>query len=687
MSRGDNPIQTSDEDTLGRAAVARSFARQVLTLDASQGVVVGVLGPWGSGKTSFFNLARPQFGKAGVPILDFNPWMFSGAQQLVESFFLEIAAQLRIRHGLAEVGKDLADYGEMFSGLGWLPILGTWIERTRAITGIAGDISKRRREGVGTRRDRIQKALARLDKPILVFLDDVDRLSTDEIRDMFKLVRLTASFPNLIYVVAFDRHRVEQALSDQGIPGRDYLEKILQVAIDLPEVPDQVLAREVGAALAEGLAKVEHRGPFDEAAWPDIFSDIVRPLIRNMRDVRRYVSAAVATVSALDGQAALADVLALEAIRIFLPDVFSKLHAALRALTTTSDDACGERRESLELKRQATGLVEAGAAKADVVRAMIKRLFPAAERHIEGSHFGQGRKTTWLKDRRVAHEEILRLYLERVVGVGLRSFQMAEQAWPYFADQEELDRYLRSLDRNTLEDVIPYLEGYEDQFRAEHVVPAATVLLNILDEIPARERHMLEFGSVMAVGRVTYRLLRSLKNPTTTEAAIRQILPQLKSLSSKLELISQVGHQKDIGLKLVSETAAEELETHWRAEVRRASVADLVKEREILRILWLTKSQAKDGEEALEIQNSPEFTRALLRSARGDQLRQTLGSRSVQRFPSLDWNALIAVYGEEDVLRQRIESLRAAKLGGDDDLLELCDKYLGGWRPTPGGPD
>ncbi len=70
-------------------------------MDVSQGAVVGVLGPWGSGKTSLVNLTRDEFEAAGVTILDFNPWMFSGAEQLVASFFVELAAQLKIRPGLA----------------------------------------------------------------------------------------------------------------------------------------------------------------------------------------------------------------------------------------------------------------------------------------------------------------------------------------------------------------------------------------------------------------------------------------------------------------------------------------------------------------------------------------------------------------------------------------------------------
>lgn len=89
---GDNPIREREDDTLGRAPVASSFAQQMLALDASEGVVVGVLGAWGAGKTSFVNLARGDLSAAGATVLDFNPWMFSGADQLIaESFFSWVA--------------------------------------------------------------------------------------------------------------------------------------------------------------------------------------------------------------------------------------------------------------------------------------------------------------------------------------------------------------------------------------------------------------------------------------------------------------------------------------------------------------------------------------------------------------------------------------------------------------------
>src|SRR5438132_894179 len=95
--RADNPIKNAGDDTLGRTPVAQAFAKEILELDCAEGIVVGVLGAWGSGKTSFINLARDELEGSAAAVVDFNPWMFSGAEQLLRSFFNEIAAQLRLR--------------------------------------------------------------------------------------------------------------------------------------------------------------------------------------------------------------------------------------------------------------------------------------------------------------------------------------------------------------------------------------------------------------------------------------------------------------------------------------------------------------------------------------------------------------------------------------------------------------
>ena len=170
----DKPIRAPEEDVLGRRKLAESFATQIMTLDATEGAVVGILGPWGSGKTSFVNLVRLYLKASQVTVLDFNPWVFSGDQQLVESFFAELSAQLKLRPTLSEVGKALENYGEIFYSMRSLPLVGALIEQGQMATEILSKLLRAREEGIGARRARIEKALAALDKPIVVILDDIE---------------------------------------------------------------------------------------------------------------------------------------------------------------------------------------------------------------------------------------------------------------------------------------------------------------------------------------------------------------------------------------------------------------------------------------------------------------------------------------------------------------------------------
>ena len=240
----DAPIHSAADDVLNRTKHAESFAKQLLSIEAPNGFVVGVLGPWGTGKTSFVNLARPHLEEVGITILDFNPWMFSGMEELVQSFFNEISRQLRGsgESNLEKLGKDLKIYGEVLSGLSIIPLIGPQIAPAGVAMSRLAELLQRDKEGISGQKKKVEEDLTNLDKLVIVVIDDIDRLTPSEIRSIFKLVRLTANFPNIIYVVSFDRNIVEKALEKQNpLSGRDYLEKILQLAIDLPETSERVL--------------------------------------------------------------------------------------------------------------------------------------------------------------------------------------------------------------------------------------------------------------------------------------------------------------------------------------------------------------------------------------------------------------------------------------------------------------
>src|SRR5262245_7860043 len=97
---GDNQITEKTDDAIVRATVAKILVAVIPAVVASAGGVLAVIGPWGSGKTSLVNLTKSELlAEPALTVIEFNPWMFSGAEQLVNAFFVELSAQLKLKTG------------------------------------------------------------------------------------------------------------------------------------------------------------------------------------------------------------------------------------------------------------------------------------------------------------------------------------------------------------------------------------------------------------------------------------------------------------------------------------------------------------------------------------------------------------------------------------------------------------
>ena len=676
----DNPISGSSGDILGRAVVAHDFAQSIRELDASQGIVVGVLGAWGHGKTSFVNLMREQFAEAPeLAVVDFNPWLFSGSQQLTDVFFREIAAELRLkdRSRFGAIAEGLNEYGDILSPLAIIPWFGGWFDRAFKATKTAAIWLGNRKKGSRTFREQVTDALAALEQPIVVVIDDIDRLTSAEIRDIFKLVRLTASFPNMVYLLAFDRIRVEQALSEEGVPGRAYLEKILQLSVDVPMIPRELLRRQVFERMNGVLDDIDGLR-FAQKLWADVYVEVIEPLIGNLRDVTRFALSARPTIRALGHQVETVDLLALEALRVFRPELFQQLHTARTALTQTHD--FNDRSDTDQGKAHIVRLLEIAGSEAAIVRALIHRVFPAALFYTENNSYGSDFKTEWRRERRVAHISLLDLYFGRTMPSDLVVFHLAERANALLGDPPELEAFLDSLPEDQLEDVIAGLETYQDEFPQQATVPASVALLNRVSSIPERSgRGMFDVMTRdLVVTRVVLRLLRRLDDDAAREQAIREILQSVPSYSSQELLIRSVGHLEGSGSRLISVEAAQEIENDFVERVSSSPLSAPNAEWNLLRVLWSVVELRGDGYIAPQLED-PDSIRALLQSSRTVARSQSWDSHVVHEEPRLAWDALTRVVGGEHALHEAIERLREAD--GETPLVTLVTKYAVGWRP------
>ncbi|MDQ1136294.1 putative KAP-like P-loop ATPase [Microbacterium sp. SORGH_AS 1204] len=676
----DAPIKSSADDDLGRAPVAHDFVESIRELDASEGLVVGVLGPWGHGKSSFINLMREQFEQEPkLTVVDFNPWMFSGSNQLVNFFFTEIGAELNVKNKskFGQAADWLAKYAGILKPVSqFVPVPGASIvgEAAAAALGGLADTTNADRSAKKVR-DQITKELRALAEPIVVVIDDIDRLTTREIREIFKLVRLTASFPNIVYVLAFDRARVEQALTEDGVPGRAYLEKIVQLSFDVPQAPEVLLRSQVFSELNRVLTPVADV-ELDEDRWGDAYFEIIDPLLSNMRDVTRYAISSKATIKSLGAEIDLVDLLAMEAVRVFRPDLMQRLTQLRTELTKTRGYSSGKDDEA---QKAIDALLKDFPDDALLIRALFNRLFPVALQYVENSTYGSDWLGTWRTAHRMAHADYLNLYFDRVAPDTLVAFRSTEGAFAVLDDAEALKALLSELDPDQLDTVLEGLTSYEAKFTTEMIVPAATTLLNLIDKIPEKKHAgMFDLSRPdLTVGRVVLRLLRNVQDEADREALVTEIMAGIETYSSQLDFIHSMGHREGSGHKLVSETFDQQLQDEFVSRLQASPPAEPEREWDAWRIYDAVRDAT--GESPLTAASDPVLVRSVLRSAKSTARSQSMGSRKVRTEDRLAWEFVVGLFGSEEEVKQAVAEVRE-KIG-DDDILRLADKYLEGWRP------
>ena len=358
------------------------------------------------------------------------------------------------------------------------------------------------------------------------------------------------------------------ALGNEGISGSDYLEKIIQYPFNLPEVPRPTLRRQLQLDTVQALGEINCGSP-DADAWLDVLNHIVMPLIRNMRDVRRYGTSIRETIAALGSRISLADVLGLEAIRLFLPQVFDLLPASIDVLTyppivpAITDEgfinlaAAPERNsdgaEIVEIQQLKSGLSKSHQR---VVESMFEHLFTAAQG--EGFHYAEPRERAF-QDRRVACRSILRLYLERFLGEEVLALSDAERALERMHDPHAFGTIFREVDAGRWPYIVGHLSGFpKERFRPEQIEPGLVELWNLLEY----EMEQLPDERLLrnAVFKATYQLFRALiGDPTGTDDVVRRVIPKIRSVGAVADFVKLVCRNEG-GSRIVSERLASELE-------------------------------------------------------------------------------------------------------------------------------
>ena len=331
----ERPITSFDEDELDRGGFVDRLCNALINPKTGRatGVVIGITGDWGSGKSSVLNLLEQRIKRQdkypSALIVRFDPWLVSGRDDLIAQFFSELVGTINGIPNIAErarqLAEQLASYGANVAPIGNLmtPGIGT------ALSGGLKAVERfiQRDQGLHAQRKELLEQLRSLDVPIVILVDELDRVEDRDIKLVAQLVRAVVDFPNISYVLAYDEARVVQALGD-GHPerGRSYLEKIVQFQIPLPIAFDDELKRLLLAEMTRLHSDMGLPDAWEEIErFEELLSILIPPLIQTPRDVKRLVGTFHVLEGMVRGEVDWTDLLGYAGLVVKAPTIVSDL--------------------------------------------------------------------------------------------------------------------------------------------------------------------------------------------------------------------------------------------------------------------------------------------------------------------------------------------------------------------------
>ena len=272
----------SDIDFLNFNETAESI-KDLITEKNLMPISVGVFGDWGAGKSTILELTKSALEDESEEFIQvsFDAWMFQGYDDAKAALLETIATTLVKR---AEADKDLTAKAKDFaSRVNKIRLMGLLMDAGSAVAGVPtfggfqkvfgmfnggadgeldwADIQEGTKgaEGLAKRgqgllkekkpfsppkeikefRQAYSDLLAEFGKPLIVYVDNLDRCSPYNAISTLEAIRLFLFLPNTAFVIAADEDMIRLAVGEyhKGSSQRhqtDYLDKLIQIPIHVP---------------------------------------------------------------------------------------------------------------------------------------------------------------------------------------------------------------------------------------------------------------------------------------------------------------------------------------------------------------------------------------------------------------------------------------------------------------------
>ncbi len=523
----DKPVLNENQDRFQRYGYSKRIAETIIQRNQDDGVVIGIYGAWGEGKTSVLNFIKKELANhENILTISLNPWRYNDEDSLIKNFLKKIADVL---------GKELETKKEK---------LGAFVEKYGTIGAIIGKDISEIGKNIGAveleiLKSRIDEFLNESESKLVIFVDDIDRLDKQEIYALFRLVKLTADFTKTTYILSFDEKMVASAIGKRfgegnKKSGKNFLEKIIQVPLQIPRAQPADLEQYCFDLINSAIR--ENETDLKESEAQRFESEFSRNILLRLNTPRlavRYGNSLSFAFPLLDGEVNLADLMLIEALKVFYPKHYEFVkHNSSYFLSSYDSHSVSilenkeakkkELQEHLEILGKSLTNRERKA-----VLDLLKELFPRLKEAFENSFYHRG-PLEWYKAKRIVSPEYFNRYFSYCVLKGEIS-DVSFDSFISIAKEMEIEEVKQSLEKliksSSAKNFLHRIRSLEEDLDWETSKKIA-VAIGMSGELFPEDNSVFNFGF----------------DQTNSQAAIfvYQLIKNHKNQEQKLELAEEI---------------------------------------------------------------------------------------------------------------------------------------------------
>lgn len=276
-------------DLLARNFIIKDLISWLYSYQSNERFVIGIEGEWGSGKSTLINNIliklkdknKDKNNKKGeknieefIIIDDFEPWISENKTSLLENLLNKILKDSTLEISDNDANKIVANVMNL--------VLGKKIPFDIKLKNSEIEYSSNKITS------DINKVLSRNNQKIIFVIDNLERLSSDNVLLLLNVIQNVLNFNNLIVFLSYDKVELEKVLEQESISS-GYLNKLVQKKITL-SIPNTKQLTDLYVKTIENLANVLKF----ETENIDEINGIIKILVDNnqldMREFKRLLN-------------------------------------------------------------------------------------------------------------------------------------------------------------------------------------------------------------------------------------------------------------------------------------------------------------------------------------------------------------------------------------------------------------